>query len=149
MVDEAFGAFLVEEVVHAVSMQGFAIRTAEPGDVVALRDLYWRSSLSNDGDRASLLAHPDALDFDELSVLEGRTRVAIDGERVVGFATIRVHGVLAELEDLFVDPEWMRRGLGRRLVNDRARRLSHARAERERVRARRVNQECRTAVLRW
>jgi GNAT superfamily N-acetyltransferase len=103
---------------QAVSMQEFTIRTAEPGDVVALRDLYRRSSLSNDGDRASLLAHPDALDLNDLSVLEGRTRVAINGERIVGFATMRVHGMLAELDDLFVDPEWMRRGLGRRLVID-------------------------------
>jgi GNAT superfamily N-acetyltransferase len=99
-------------------MQEFAIRTAEPGDVVVLRDLYRRSSLSNDGDRASLLAHPDALDFHELPVLERRTRVAIDGERIVGFATMRVHGMLAELDDLFVDPEWMRRGVGRHLIID-------------------------------
>ena len=106
--------------VQAVSMQGLAIRWGTPEDVVALRDLYRRSSLSNDGDLANLLAHPDALDFAGVSVLEGRTRVAIDGERIVGFATMRVHGVLAELDDLFVDPAWMRRGIGRRLIIDAA-----------------------------
>ena len=106
--------------VQAVSMQGVAIRAAKPEDVVALRDLYRRSSLSNDGDRASLLAHPEALDFPGLSVLDGHTRVAIDGERIVGFATVRLHGALGELDDLFVDPAWMRRGIGRRLIIDAA-----------------------------
>jgi GNAT superfamily N-acetyltransferase len=104
--------------VQAACMQSLAIRSATPDDVVAVRDLYRRSSLSNDGDRASLLAHPDALDFADLSVLEGRTRVAVDGERIVGFATMRLTGALAELDDLFVDPAWMRRGIGRRLIID-------------------------------
>lgn len=36
----------------------------------------------------------------------------------MGFATTLVNGACAELEDLFVDPDWMRRGVARRLVAD-------------------------------
>ena len=87
------------------------IRAAEPEDTAALRDLFRRSSLSNEGDRAALLAHPEALEFE---AGEGRTRVAVVDGRIVGFATL----VAGELEDLFVDPGWMRRGIGRALVLD-------------------------------
>lgn len=99
-------------------MDEFSIRTAEPADVVALRDVYRRSSLSNDGDTASLLANPGALEFKDAPVHDGRTRVAMDGERIVGFATTRGVGDIVELDDLFVDPQWMRRGVGRALVVD-------------------------------
>ncbi len=52
-------------------------------------------------------------------VREGRTRVATwTGDQIVGFATTLYVGRALELEDLFVDPDWMRRGVGRRLVLD-------------------------------
>jgi hypothetical protein len=41
----------------------FLIREAVPADTAVLRDVYRRSSLSNDGDRASLLANPEVLEF--------------------------------------------------------------------------------------
>jgi len=96
----------------------FLIRDAVPADMGALREVYRRSSLSNDGDRPNLLAHPDALELSDLAVREGRTRTAVAGHRVVGFATWLRIGDGIELEDLFVDPEWMGRGAGRALVDD-------------------------------
>jgi GNAT superfamily N-acetyltransferase len=97
----------------------FAIRDALPADVEALGDVFRRSSLSNEGDRAALLAHPDALEFSGVPVTEGRTRVATDGDgRIVGFVTVGDSAGCVELEDLFVDPEWMRRGIARHLVLD-------------------------------
>src|SRR5262249_56254402 len=84
----------------------------------ALREVYRRSSLSNDGDRANLLAHPDALELSDLSVREGRTRTAVADDRIAGFATWLRTGDRIELEDLFVDPEWMRRGAGPALGED-------------------------------
>ena len=99
-------------------MTTFLIRDAVPADMGALREVYRRSSLSNDGDRANLLAHPDALELSDLSVREGRTRTAVADDRIVGFATWFRTGDRIELEDLFVDPEWMRRGAGRALVED-------------------------------
>jgi GNAT superfamily N-acetyltransferase len=96
----------------------FVIRTAGPGDMSALRDVFRRSSLSNDGDRANLLAHPDVLELSDLAVREGRTRAAVAGDRIAGFATWLRTGNVVEIEDLFVDPDRMRRGIGRALVLD-------------------------------
>ena len=97
-----------------------AVRTAVVADLPALRQLFRRSSLSNEGDRELMLAHPELVGPTDAAVAEGRTRIAVAADRkVVGFATGRrlQNGVL-ELEDLFVDPDWMRRGVGRRLVED-------------------------------
>ena len=96
----------------------FLIRAAVLGDMPALRDVFRRSSLSDDGDRATLLAHPDALELSDLAVREGRTRVAVADDRVVGFGTwLSTRGIF-EIEDLFVDPERMGQGIGRALVLD-------------------------------
>lgn len=106
------------------------IRDARSADVARLREVFRRSSLSHDDQRELLLAHPEVLELDADAVLAGGTRAAVlDGE-VVGFATVadeRGDGTL-ELVDLFVDPDRMRGGVGRALVEDLA----------ERARARRV-----------
>ncbi len=99
-------------------MTTFLIRAAVPGDMTALGDVFRRSSLSNDGDRANLLAHPDVLELSDLAVRQGRTRAAVDDDGVVGFATWLSAGDVFEIEDLFVDPERMRQGIGRALVLD-------------------------------
>jgi GNAT superfamily N-acetyltransferase len=96
----------------------FQIRDAVPDDLPALREVFRRSSLSNDGDRAQLLAHPEVLEFSEIAVAEGRVRTAITDEVIAGFATWLPSAAGLELEDLFVDPDWMRRGAGRALVAD-------------------------------
>jgi GNAT superfamily N-acetyltransferase len=96
----------------------FLIRAAVLGDMSAVRDVFRRSSLSDNGDRAILLAHPDALEFSDLTVREGRTRVAVADDRIAGFATWLSAGDIFEIEDLFVDPERMGHGIGRALVLD-------------------------------
>lgn len=105
-------------VAHPVRMSPPVIRTAEFGDLDAVRSLFRRSSLSNDGDREVLLANPDALVFDPAPIRAHRTRVAVDDGRLVGFATTCPRGEIDELEDLFVDPERMRRGIATALVAD-------------------------------
>src|SRR5438132_6672397 len=72
---------------EAEGMTTFLIRAAVPGDITALRDVFRSSSLSNDGDRIYLLAHPDALDLSDLAVTEGRTQAAVADGAIVGFAT--------------------------------------------------------------
>ena len=94
------------------------IRTARPDDMPALRDVYRRASLSNEVDRPNLLAHPEYLEFSDVAVREGRTRAAVSAGRVVGFATWLTAGDAFEVEDLFVDPRWMRQGIGRALILD-------------------------------
>jgi GNAT superfamily N-acetyltransferase len=90
-------------------------------DMPALREIYRRASLSNEGDRDALLAHPEALVLGDRGVVEGRMKVAAVGARIVGFittdTTVDRPGFL-ELEDLFVDPDWMRQGIGRAMVED-------------------------------
>src|SRR5262245_5338296 len=92
-------------------------RTATPDDLDALREVFWRASWSNEGDRELMLARLDEIVLDEANVHAGRTRVAIVDGTVVGFATL-VFGDVAELEDLFVDPDWMRRGIATALIED-------------------------------
>ena len=86
--------------------------------MAALRDVFRRSSLSNDDDRMNLLAHPEVLELSDEGVTDGRMRVAEADGRVIGFATWLGTGDVTEIEDLFVDPDWMRRGVGRALVQD-------------------------------
>jgi predicted N-acetyltransferase YhbS len=100
-----------------------AIRTAGPDDVDAIRGIFRRASLSNPSDRVALLAHPEVLEWSPDPTL--RTRVAVDGDTAVGFASTVPTGAALELEDLFVDPPRMRQGVARRLVADV---LVHARA---------------------
>jgi GNAT superfamily N-acetyltransferase/predicted ester cyclase len=102
------------------------VRAAAAEDVAALREVFRRASLDNAGDREVLLAHPEVLVWSGEEIAGGRVRVAVEDRTVVGFATtVPVHGGL-ELEDLFVEPDRMRRGVGRRLVRDV---LDFARAE--------------------
>jgi GNAT superfamily N-acetyltransferase len=96
-----------------------SIRTARAADQDALADIFRLASLSNDGDRDNLLAHPELLAFDVAWTNNSRVRVAIVAGDIVGFATTRplVDGSV-ELDDLFVDPGWMRRGVARALMSD-------------------------------
>jgi ribosomal protein S18 acetylase RimI-like enzyme len=102
----------------AADLTGFRLRLAAMEDLPALRDVFRRSSLSNEGDRANLLANPEALEFSDRAVADGRVRVALTDDRIVGFATVLVTGPIGELDDLFVDPDWTRRGIATELVLD-------------------------------
>ena len=57
-------------------MTEFRIRLGLPADLPVLRDLYRRASLSNSGNAAALLAHPEALILTEEGIGAGRSRVA-------------------------------------------------------------------------
>ena len=92
------------------------IRDSTPADLSALRRIFRRSALTNEGDRKWIAAHPEEFRIDEANVIEGRTRVAVVEGRIVGFATL----VDNELEDVFTDPDWMRRGIATALVRDAA-----------------------------
>jgi GNAT superfamily N-acetyltransferase len=96
---------------------GIVIRTAELADHHEVQDVRRRSSLANDGDREHLLANPDTLEYDPAPLREGRTRVAVDDGRIVGFATTAGDDE-RELDALFVEPSSMRTGVGRALIDD-------------------------------
>ena len=95
------------------------IRDAIDDDVRSLRDVYRRASLSNESDREILLQHPQSLEYVVPQAAQSRCRVALaDSRALIGFATTTGGSDLLELEDLFVDPAWMRRGVGRSLIDD-------------------------------
>src|SRR6202021_322874 len=61
---------------------------------------------------------PQAVEGSDRGGREGRARAAIAGGEIVGFASWLGAGDAVEIEDLCVDPDWMRRGIGRALVLD-------------------------------
>src|SRR4051794_35299149 len=100
-------------------IQGMAeitVRRAIAADLGALRAIFRAASLSNVGDRDALLEHPQYLEFDGNAIAEGRTWLAEGDAGPVGFVTVLGPGPRLELEDLFVDPSWMRHGVGTRLM---------------------------------
>ena len=116
---------------HTVGM----IRLGTSADLAAATSVYRRASLSNAGDRDNLLAHPEYLILGPEGLAEGRTHVAEEDGLLVGFATwIETAGTM-ELEDLFVDPGWRRRGIAIALVNRIAQVLRARGAERLEVTA--------------
>jgi len=93
------------------------IRLGTSADLAAAANVYRRASLSNAGDRDNLLAHSDYLILGPEGLAEGRTYVAEQDGSFVGFATWAQAAGTIELEDLFVDPGYMRRGIATALVN--------------------------------
>ncbi len=93
------------------------IRLGTPADLAAATSVYRRASLSNAADRDNLLAHPEYLILEREGLAEGRTYVAEEDGAVVGFASWAETDGTTELEDLFVDPRYMRRGIATALVN--------------------------------
>jgi ribosomal protein S18 acetylase RimI-like enzyme len=93
------------------------IRRGTSADLAAASSVYRRASLSNAGDRDSLLAHPEYLILGPEGLAEGRTHVAEQDGSVVGFATWAETAGAIELEDLFVDPGYRRRGIATALVS--------------------------------
>jgi GNAT superfamily N-acetyltransferase len=92
------------------------IRPGTPADYPAVAAIFRSASLSNDSDRENLLANPQHLIVDPAGLDQGRTYVAQEGESIVGFASwIEAEGNV-DLDDLFVDPTWMRRGIATALV---------------------------------
>lgn len=112
------------------------IRDADTTDMDDLQGVFRRASLSNENDRELFLEHPEWLVLSDQGVRDGRMRVAVgDDGTVLGFATYLISERLAELEDLFVDPPWMRQGIAAALVLDIAARLHELGFERLEVTA--------------
>jgi ribosomal protein S18 acetylase RimI-like enzyme len=105
-----------------------AIRDARPDEALALESLHRRASEVWEEYRAQLAAHPDAIAPPHQAIAEGRVRVAVDasGHRLGFSVVLPVEAGRCELDDLFVEPEWMGRGVGRALVDDLSARAAAA-----------------------
>ena len=102
-----------------------------------LEALQRRSSNVWDEYREQLGAHPDAIELPQHFIDNGWTRVAVIGHGApVGFSVvIPAPDGAHELDGLFVEPERMRRGIGRSLVEDACKRAREAGAHRLEVTA--------------
>ncbi len=92
------------------------IRLGMLADYPAVAAVFRRASLFNDGDRDNLLAHPQHLVFQPDGLKQGRTYVAEEHGSVIGFASWVKTADTVDLEDLFVEPTWMRQGVATALV---------------------------------
>jgi ribosomal protein S18 acetylase RimI-like enzyme len=108
-----------------------SIRDAEAGEAFALEALQRRSSDVWEEYRDLLAANPEAIEPPHRAIAEGRVRVAVDAsQRRLGFSgVLAVKDGRCELEDLFVGPGFMGRGVGRLLVEDVASRAAAAGAD--------------------
>lgn len=100
------------------------IRDARPDEAYALESLQRRASDVWAEYRAQLAAHPDAIAPPHRAIEEKRVRVAVDrAGLLLGFSVVLVvEDGRCELDDLFVEPDSMRRGVGSVLVHDVAKR---------------------------
>jgi len=96
------------------------IRDALPDEASALESLQRRASDVWAEYRDQLAAHRDAITPPHQAIAEGRVRVAVDasGHRLGFSVVLPVENGRCELDDLFVEPDWMRQGVGRMLVDD-------------------------------
>ena len=102
-----------------MSAHPISIRSARLAERDALDDLQRRASMHEPMYRAELAAHPDAIDLPAEQITAGLVQVAEQRGVVVGFAVLLGPAAGAcELDGLFVEPERMRAGVGRRLVDD-------------------------------
>jgi ribosomal protein S18 acetylase RimI-like enzyme len=95
------------------------IRFAQQSEREALERLQRRSSMAQPMYRAQLAAHPDAIELPGEQIAAGLVRVAEQDGAIVGFAVLLERAEDAcELDGLFVGPEHMRAGVGRKLMDD-------------------------------
>jgi GNAT superfamily N-acetyltransferase len=94
-----------------------SFRLALRSERTALEALQTRASLNNPGDRAALLANPDAVALPDQQIDAGQVVVAELDSRIVGFASVlpRADGD-SELDGLFVEPDKWRKGIGGALI---------------------------------
>lgn len=94
-----------------------ALRRAEPGDAIAVADVYLRSR--KELVACAPLVHPDESVRDWIRghlLPAGRTTVAVVDGRVVGFLTVSAAGGVSWIDHLYVLPTWVSRGIGTRLL---------------------------------
>jgi GNAT superfamily N-acetyltransferase len=92
------------------------VRLAALDDIPRLREIFRDAAWTNEGDRPLLTEHPEFLEWSGDPAREGRTLVAVVEDQLVGFLSTVDNEDATELEDLFVDPASMRRGVATALV---------------------------------
>ncbi len=97
------------------------LRAAKPGEATALTELCLRSKAHWGYDEAFMAACREELTVSEAAIAGHLVRVATVEGTLAAMAEIGEEGGNWHLEKLFVDPLFMRRGLGKRLLDWAAR----------------------------
>jgi GNAT superfamily N-acetyltransferase len=92
------------------------IRQARPNERLDLEELQHRAALALEEYREQLEANPEAIELPSEQVERGQVFVAEGVEGVAGFAVVIISEESAELDGLFVEPRFWRRGVGSLLV---------------------------------
>ncbi|NVD38171.1 GNAT family N-acetyltransferase [Ensifer sp. HO-A22] len=91
------------------------LRTPELAEAEILTRLCLRSKAVWGYDEAFMAACRPALTVTAVDWQQSDIQVAVDGGKIVGVAQVMYHGDAAELDKLFVDPDALGGGIGRRL----------------------------------
>jgi GNAT superfamily N-acetyltransferase len=91
------------------------LRRALPSEADAARQLIGRSMAVWDKPAGHLHEAIGLMSLSAADIERDEAWVLDDGERMVGFLRISLAGREAEIEELHLEPEWIGRGLGRRL----------------------------------
>ena len=109
--------------------EGIEIRRARPGEEEVLTALVLRSKASNGYDEAFMAACVAELTLPAEAIDSGEVFVA-EGDALLGMYRLIAKGELGHVEDMFVDPQAKRSGVGRALwvhMEARARELGCSR----------------------
>lgn len=91
------------------------IRPARADELPLIQDVLLRSKALWGYDEAFMAAVRDDLTLPPEYLATTHTYLCAEDNRIAGFYGLRLHGAEAELVDLFVAPEAMGRGVGRKL----------------------------------
>ena len=89
------------------------IRRARPEEAVALRELAHRSKAHWPYSQAFLDAVQPLLELDGRDIQASEVWVLEAEAQPIGWHRVTLHGELAELEDLWLEPAWIGTGMGR------------------------------------
>jgi GNAT superfamily N-acetyltransferase len=104
---------------EGLGMTAVTLRFATLGERAALEGLQLRSSIALPTYRDDVLRHPEVIYIPPSLLEHRRVRVAEQAGVLVGFVTLLApDNGLCELDGLFVDPGWWRKGIGSTLIRD-------------------------------
>lgn len=100
-------------------MSAANIRFAALDERTALERLQFRVSVALPTYRDDVLRHPEVIHLPPTLIEQERVRVAEHAGAIVGFvALLAPEDGVSELDGLFVDPDWWRKGIGSALIQD-------------------------------
>ena len=101
----------------ATLSSGIVVRAARVDERELLEEIQRRASLANPDDRQAILDNPQVIDLPLEQILSGSVLVALVDVNRFGFAVVLASSEFeAELDGLFVEPSYWRRGVARRLL---------------------------------